>query len=73
MVIKSKHLVKCSITLYYNKDTFWWGEEDEDNPPSDEEVFKRCREYMIEDVTDLQNPFSMDVVVAEFVESQFND
>jgi len=73
MVIKNKHLVKCSITYYYNKDTFWWGEEDEDNPPSDEDVLERCREYMIEDVTDLQNPISIDAVVAEFVESLPND
>jgi hypothetical protein len=73
MDIKNRNLVKCSITYYYNKDTFYWEEEDDENPPSDEEILERCKEYMLEDVTDLQNPVDICSIEAEFVESLPND
>jgi|WetSurSiteA1Bulk_404760.scaffolds.fasta_scaffold161707_1 hypothetical protein len=71
-----KNWVKCTITYYYNKNTYLYVGENEDDllegeevtPPSEEEILLRCKMYMIEDVTDFNNPIDTRSVRAEFVE-----
>jgi|OpeIllAssembly_1097287.scaffolds.fasta_scaffold665900_2 hypothetical protein len=63
--------VKCSITFYYDPETYLydWGDEDEHNLPSEDTIFARCKEMMLEDVTDFQNPLTIDAIDAEFVDA----
>jgi hypothetical protein len=61
-----KRAVACTIVFTYDSDTYLWDDED-DNPPSQEEIFRRCREMMMEDLTNFQNPFPADAIDARFV------
>jgi len=61
--------VRCSIIFYYDPETYLhdWGDEDEYNLPREEIIFDRCKHLMLEDVTDLQNPLTIEAIHAEFV------
>jgi hypothetical protein len=63
---KPKNWVRCSITFYFSKDTYItdWDEF----TPSDDIILKRCKEYMIEDITSLDDPIQLRDIVAEFVD-----
>ena len=62
-----KNWVKCSITYYYDKNTYIY-EEQLDDLPDDEEILNRCKLLMIEDVLDFHEPIDTRSVRAEFVE-----
>ena len=63
--------VKCSITFFYDSETYlheeWDGGENPEHP-TDLEIFERCRRMMLEDVADTQNPIDSIAIEAEFIE-----
>jgi hypothetical protein len=61
--------VRCSITFYYDPETYLhdWDDEDEFNLPSEETIFERCKKMMLEDITDYQNPITIEAIHAEFI------
>lgn len=66
----TRDLVKCTITFYYNRET--WDNEwmrDDEAPLPDERVLDYCKALMIEDVTNFTDPITTESVSAEFVDS----
>jgi hypothetical protein len=57
--------VKCSITFYYDEGTYT-SEFDEERPPSNKEIFDRCKKMMIEDIYTGDDPLAFAAIKAEF-------
>lgn len=63
--MKQPKRVECTIKFFYDPETYLY---DENIIPSDEEIFRRCREMMLEDITDQTNAFPIDAISTEFVD-----
>lgn len=56
--------VVCTLKFYYDPETYLY-EWDEKNP-TDEEIFKRCREMMVDDLNE-GGFIEDDFIIAEYV------
>jgi hypothetical protein len=63
--------VKCKIEFFYDPVTYLY--DWENTRPSEEEIFRRCKEMMIEDLTDYSNPIDSGIIQAEFIEVDDGD
>lgn len=59
--------VACSVTFFYDEES-WRFPEFDDRPLTDEEILNRCQVMFIEDITDINEPFPVNAVKAEFME-----
>jgi hypothetical protein len=65
--------VKCTITFFYDPESYLFHELDFDERPSDEEILRRCKEMMLIDVTDQTEPLTIEAIHAEFIEGSNQD
>ena len=61
--------VVCTIKFFYDADTYIYWDEDED-APEDSVILGRCREMMLEDITNAFDPLDESFIDAQFVNEQ---
>lgn len=61
--------VRCSITFYYGEETYadtWY--EEMCGKRTDKDILRYCKELMMEDINDYQNPVNFAAIKAKFEE-----
>ena len=64
-------LVRTTVSFLYDADTYIY--DWDENIPSDDVILLRCKKMMLEDITDYEDPLTVEGIHAEFLPSNGHD